>query len=72
MVQPESGPKDARRVVRVFRLGDEPRDDLRETMTAEDRLRLVRRLTERAWALAGKPIPDVPRSRWPVRITQLK
>jgi hypothetical protein len=46
--------------------------DLSETMSAEDRLRLVRRLTERAWALAGKPIPDVPRSRWPVRITRVE
>jgi hypothetical protein len=57
-------------VVRVFRLGEEPCDDLRETMTAEDRMRLLRRLTERAWALAGKPIPAVPRNRMPVLITR--
>jgi hypothetical protein len=59
-------------MVRIFRLGEEPRDDLRETMTVEDRLRLLRRLTERAWALTGKPVPSLPRSRMPVRITRLK
>jgi hypothetical protein len=59
-------------MVRIFRLGEEPRDDLRETMTVEDRLRLLRRLTERAWALTGKPVPILPRSRMPVRITRLR
>jgi hypothetical protein len=59
-------------MVRIFRLGEEPRDDLRETMTVEDRLRLLRRLTERAWALTGKPVPSLPRSRMPVRITRPK
>jgi hypothetical protein len=68
MAQLESGSTDSRRVVRIFRLGEEPRDDLRETMTAEDRLRLLRRLTERSWALAGKPLPSVPRNRMPIRI----
>jgi hypothetical protein len=57
-------------MIRIFRLGEEPRDDLRETMSAEDRLRLLRRLSERAWALAGKPIPSLPRSRMPIRITR--
>jgi hypothetical protein len=41
-------------------------------MTAKDRLHLVRRLTERTGALAGKPIPDVARSRMPVRIALLE
>jgi len=59
-------------VVHIFRLGEEPRDDLRETMTAEDRLRLLRRLSDRAWMLGGKPIPGVPRSRMTVRITRLR
>jgi hypothetical protein len=72
MAPMESGSKDSRRMVRIFRLGEEPRDDLRETMTVEDRLRLLRRLTERAWALTGKPVPSLPRSRMPVRITRPK
>jgi hypothetical protein len=59
-------------MVRIFRLGEEPRDDLRETMTVEERLRLLRRLTERAWTLAGRSMPTVPRSRMPVRITRLR
>lgn len=67
-----SGSGASRRVVHIFRLGEEPRDDLRETMTAEDRLRLLRRLSDRAWMLAGKPIPGVPRSRMTVRITRLR
>jgi len=67
-----SGSGASRRVVRIFRLGEEPRDNLRETMTAEDRLRLLRRLSDRAWMLAGKPIPGVPRSRMTVRITRLR
>lgn len=53
----ESGSGASRRVVRIFRLGEEPRDDLRETMTAEDRLRLLRRLSERAWALTESRFP---------------
>jgi len=66
----EPGSGASRRVVRIFRLGEEPRDDLREVMTAEDRLRLLRRLSERAWALTGKPVPGVPRNRMTVRITR--
>jgi hypothetical protein len=72
MAPMEEGSKDSRQMVRIFRLGEEPRDDLRETMTVEDRLRLLRRLTERAWALTGKPMPSLPRSRMPVRITRPK
>jgi len=68
----DSESDDSRRVIRVFRLGEEPRDDLRETMTAEERLRLLRRLTERAWSLGGKPIPRLPRDRMPVRIGPLR
>jgi hypothetical protein len=55
--------------VRIFRLGEEPLDDLRATTTAEERLEMVRRLTERAWALSGRPFPSYSRDRIPVRIT---
>ncbi len=38
----------ARRTVRVYRFGKEPRDALRETTTAQQRLLILRQLTERA------------------------
>jgi hypothetical protein len=58
--------------IRVLRLGEEPRDDLRESMTAQERLRHLRRLSERAWALGAKPVPHIPRSQMPVVVTTLK
>jgi hypothetical protein len=58
--------------IRVLRLGEEPRDDLRECMTTQERIRLLRRLSERAWALGGKPVPRIPRSRMPIVVTTLK
>lgn len=62
--------KSPRREVRVHRLGEEPRDDLRNTTTAEERLVILRELTERAWALSDKPVPSYPRSHIPVRVTR--
>jgi hypothetical protein len=63
---------ESRRRVRIFRLGEEPRDDLRESTTAEERLEILRRLTERAWILGGRPIPSIPRDRLPVRVLRPK
>jgi hypothetical protein len=57
--------------VRVFRLGDEPRDDLRDTTTVEERLGILRQLSERAWALSGRLLPTYSRDRMPVRVTRL-
>ena len=34
----------------------------------EERLALVFELSERAWALSGKPWPDSDRSRWPGKV----
>ncbi len=56
--------------VRVFRLGEEPHDDLSDVTTAEERLAILRDLTERAWALSGRPFPSYPRSQMPVRVTR--
>jgi hypothetical protein len=72
MEQSDSVSQRSRGVVRVFRLGEEPRDDLSETTTAEERLRILRELTERAWALGGRPAPSYSRDRLPVRITRLR
>lgn len=54
--------------VRVFRLGEEPPDDLRATTTASERLDMVWQLTVDAWTLSGRKIPDYPRHKAPVRI----
>lgn len=51
--------------VRVYRLGAEPRDDLSELTTPEERIAMVWDLTARAWALTGRPFPDYERHRMP-------
>jgi hypothetical protein len=61
-----------RRHVRRFRLGEEPRDDLTGVTTAEERLRLLRELSERAWTLSGRPLPSYSRSQIPVRVARLR
>ena len=60
----------ARSDVRVFRLGEEPRDDLTLVTTAEQRLEILRELTERAWRLTGRPFPSYSRSQMPVHVTR--
>lgn len=57
--------------VRVFRLGAEPKDDLRDVTTPEQRLDMVRDLSERMWELTGRPAPRYQRSDIPVRMTRL-
>ena len=58
--------------VRIYRLGEEPRDDLSATTTAEERLRILSDLSRRAWSLSGKPLPTHSRSQAPVRIQPLR
>ena len=52
--------------VRVFRLGEEPPDDLSGSTTAEGRLAMVWSLTLEAWALAGLPMPAYARHETPI------
>lgn len=54
--------------IRVFRLGEEPGDDLSAETTPEERIELVWELTRRMWELAGATAPPVPREHLPVRI----
>ncbi len=54
--------------MRVLRLGEEPRDDLLDSTTAEERLALLRELTERAWRLSGRAFPSYSRHDIPVRV----
>lgn len=57
---------------RVFRLGHEPRDDLAEVTTPEQRLAMVWDLTLRMWALTGRPFPSYSRENLPGRVLRLQ
>ncbi len=48
-------------VVRKFKLGEEPPDDLRDYTTPSQRVAMVWELCARAWQLSGSP--PVPYSR---------
>jgi hypothetical protein len=52
--------------VRVFRLGEEPGDDLSATTTAAERLAMMWPLAVEAWTFAGRPLPDYTRGETPV------
>jgi hypothetical protein len=52
----------------VYRLGEEPGDDLSNTTTPEGRIALVWELTRRMWALTGRPLPDPTREGRPIRV----
>jgi len=54
--------------VRRYRLGEEPDEDLSATTTASERLEMVWQLTVDSWASSGRPIPDYPRDKTPVRL----
>jgi hypothetical protein len=58
--------------VRRFRLGAEPRDDLRSTTSAQERLALMWPLALEAWALVGRAVPDYPRSEAPISTRPLR
>ena len=58
--------------VRVFQLGHEPPDNLADSTTAEERLDILRALTERAWRLSGRAFPTYSRAEIPVRVTLLE
>lgn len=54
--------------VRIFRLGEEPTEDLSATTTAEERLEMVFELSRRMWELTGRPLPNYERGNMPVRV----
>ena len=58
--------------IRVYRLGEEPDDDLSATTTATERLEMMWPLAVDAWASSGQPIPDCPRKEAPVRVIRKK
>lgn len=52
--------------VRVYRLGDEPGDDLSGTTSVEARVAMMWPLALQAWELAGLSIPRYERQETPV------
>jgi hypothetical protein len=54
--------------VRVYRLGEEPGDDISGVTTPSQRVEMVWELSARAWKLTGKPAPVYRRTEMPVRI----
>lgn len=55
-------------VVRKFRLGEEPPDDILEHTTADERLAMVWELTRRMWMLQGERPCPYTRETMPVRV----
>ena len=53
--------------VRIYRLGEEPSDDLSDSTTAEERLEMMWPLALEAYSWAGIPIPTYTRAETPVR-----
>lgn len=54
--------------IRVYRLGEEPPEDLRAATTAAERVEMVWQITLDVWELSGRKIPDYPRAEAPVRV----
>ena len=54
----------------VYRLGEEPGDDLSAVTTAEQRVAMVWELTARMWALTGRPLPSYARAEMPVKVVR--
>ena len=54
----------------VYRLGEEPGDDLSLSTTPEERIALVWELTRRMWTLTGKPSLGLARDRLPIRVVR--
>jgi hypothetical protein len=55
-------------VVRKFRLGEEPMDDVLVSLSPDERLALVFELTRRMWQLQGSPPCPYSRETIPVRV----
>ena len=56
--------------VRVYRLGEEPGDDLSAVTTAEERVAMVWDLSARMWEFTGRDRPAYTRATMPLRLTR--
>ena len=54
--------------IRVFRLGEEPPDDLSGRTTAEERVAMMWPLAVDAWTTSGRGLPQYPRHQMPGRV----
>lgn len=52
----------------VFRLGEEPGDDLSETTTPAQRIAMMWPLAVEAWRVAGRSLPEYTREHLPGRL----
>lgn len=59
-------------VVRIYKLGEEPGDDISDITTPDQRLKMVWELTERMWKLQGSPPCPYTRATMPVRVVRRK
>ena len=57
--------------VRVFRLGEEPSDDLTSSTSAEERFEMVAMLSARMVEFAPTPVPPAMPRGQPVRVVRL-
>lgn len=66
--------RDARRMVpiRLYRLGEEPADDLTPFTSASERLAMVALLSRRMWRLTGQPEPAYTRDTIPCMVLHSK
>lgn len=53
---------------KVFRLGEEPTEDLTDITSTDRRLEMVSILTRRMWELSGQPFPSYTRGEMPGRV----
>ena len=61
-------PNANRRIVRKYRIGEEPVDDLTPFTTAEERFELVRELSGRLVEFRREPVPHYSRNEIPVLV----
>jgi hypothetical protein len=54
--------------VKKYRLGEEPSDDLSGSTTPEERLAMMWELSEQAWLMAARKLPDYDRKTTPGRV----
>lgn len=66
----ESPPPPRGTPARIYRLGEEPGDDLSASTTAEQRVLMVWELSARMWEFAGRPAPAYARATMPVVVTR--
>lgn len=64
-------PQSNRRIVRKYRLGEEPVDDLSSLTTAEERFEMVRNLSARLVEFQREAIPHYSRHEIPVHVIRI-